>query len=253
MRKKSYLCAISLLCSVFLIACSNNQGQESTATSSSVEQVTSESSSTTSSSEQKSISLLTLDIDTLMQGNYDSIIGTWQNSQGEQLTFNIKGLVSETRNLIGRGKITVGIFETGFVDKNTGESGLLMVPANFSIPSSLLNGGEDLSDTTKDRMVIATEVLDTAVDVFYRVSNSANSGLDPLSNTQTGVTLDSGPKTIEYANQILGENNWQVVEGNYTRTESIPYNILEGNDKIRYTVYQNGIIINANYQIVYQP
>ncbi|WP_421365224.1 hypothetical protein [Streptococcus suis] len=91
------------------------------------------------------------------------------------------------------------------------------------------------------------------VDVYYRLTNSATSGIDPLKNTETGVQLDSGPKTIDYANSILGENNWRVIEGNYTRTESIPYNILEGDDNARYTIYQNGVIINADYQIVYQP
>lgn len=253
MRKKYQVFAICLLVSVLLIACNNLNGQVNSSSSTNTEKSTSSTSTTVSSSEQKSISLLSLDIDSLMQGNYDSIIGTWQNNQGDQLIFNIKGLVAENQNLIGRGKITEGIFETGYAEKNQGEYDLLMVPANVVVTSNLINSESDLSDTTKDRMIIKRDSFDENVDVYYRVLNSANSNIDPLSNTETGVMLESGPKTIEYANQILGENNWKVFEGNYTRTESIPYNILEGNDSIRYTVYQNGVIINANYQIVYQP
>lgn len=253
MRKKYQIIAICLLFSVLLVSCANRNEQENSSSSTNIEKSTSSTFTSVSSSEQKTVTLLSLNIDSLMQGNYDSIIGIWQNNQGDQLIFNTKGFVSEDQSLIGRGKISEGIFETGYVDKHQGESELLMVPANVVVTPNLINSESDLSDITKDRMIIKSDSFDEDVDVYYRVLNSGNSDIDPLSNKETGVILESGPKTIEYANQILGENNWKVFEGNYTRTESIPYNILEGNDGIRYTIYQNGVIINANYQIVYQP
>ncbi|WP_392363848.1 DUF6287 domain-containing protein, partial [Streptococcus suis] len=146
-----------------------------------------------------------------MQGNYDSILGTWQNSQGNSLVFNSKGLVADSQSLLGRGKITDGIFETGYVDATIGDVTLLMIPKGTQANTT----ETDTTDSTRDRMiVISQETAADVVDVYYRLTNSATSGIDPLKNTETGVQLDSGPKTIDYANSILGENNWRVIEGN---------------------------------------
>ncbi|MFI3117120.1 DUF6287 domain-containing protein [Streptococcus suis] len=234
-----------------LSACQTEKKGSSASTSTTDTQV-SNANTSTSSTIQREISLSSMDIDALMQGNYDSILGTWQNSQGNSLVFNSKGLVADSQSLLGRGKITDGIFETGYVDATIGDVTLLMIPKGTQVNTT----ETDTTDSTRDRMIVISQ--ETAadadvVDVYYRLTNSATSGIDPLKNTETGVQLDSGPKTIDYANSILGENNWRVIEGNYTRTESIPYNILEGDDNTRYTIYQNGVIINADYQIVYQP
>ncbi|HEP1826826.1 TPA: translation initiation factor 1 (IF-1) [Streptococcus suis] len=249
MKRKYLALALGLLTIMSLSACQTEKQGSSASTSTADTQV-SNANTSTSSTIQREISLSSMDIDALMQGNYDSILGTWQNSQGNSLVFNSKGLVADSQSLLGRGKITDGIFETGYVDAMIGDVTLLMIPKGTQANTT----ETDTTDSTRDRMiVISQETTADVVDVYYRLTNSATSGIDPLKNTETGVQLDSGPKTIDYANSILGENNWRVIEGNYTRTESIPYNILEGDDNTRYTIYQNGVIINADYQIVYQP
>lgn len=234
-----------------LSAC--NASQTSTTSSNTASSTSQSSSTSNSSTSQKDLLPISMDIDALMQGNYDSILGTWQNAQGDSLIFNSKGLVTEDRALLGRGKIMDGVFETGYVDAKIGDVTLLMVPRGTQLSATYLTTGTDTSDSTRDRMIVISPTSADSMEVYYRISQSADSGIDPLKNTETGIQLESGPKTIEYANAILGENNWHVIEGNYTRTESIPYNVIEGDDDSRYTVYQNGVIINANYQIVYQP
>ncbi|MFH6626462.1 DUF6287 domain-containing protein [Streptococcus suis] len=251
MKRKYLALALGLLTIMSLSACQTEKKGSSASTSTADTQV-SNANTSTSSTIQREISLSSMDIDALMQGNYDSILGTWQNNQGNSLIFNSKGLVADSQSLLGRGKITDGIFETGYVDATIGDVTLLMIPKGTQANTT----ETDTTDSTRDRMIVISQ--ETAadadvVDVYYRLTDSATSGIDPLKNTETGVQLDSGPKTIDYANSILGENNWRVIEGNYTRTESIPYNILEGDDNTRYTIYQNGVIINADYQIVYQP
>ncbi|MCK3905385.1 translation initiation factor 1 (IF-1) [Streptococcus suis] len=256
MKKNYSLILVSILTLSTLFACSPNKNQASSSSStSSTTSVSSSSSSsvTAPSSSAEVTTILSMDIDSLMQGNYDSIIGKWQNSRGESLVFNIKGLVADSQNLLGRGKITEGIFETGYIDNNIGEVSLMMIPKDTILSQSLYSAGADPTDTTRDRILTKVGEAELDVDAFYRVSTTSSEGIDPLKNTETGIQLESGPKTIEYANSILGENNWRVIEGNYTRTETIPYNVLEGNDNTHYSVYQNGVILNANYQIVYQP
>lgn len=78
------------------------------------------------------------------------------------------------------------------------------------------------------------------------------SGKD-FSELNRGVQLESGQDTIDYAKMILGDKDWIVIEGNYTRTESIPYNLLQGNDGSLYWVYQNGEIYDKDNQLVHQP
>ncbi|WP_347341989.1 DUF6287 domain-containing protein [Streptococcus suis] len=249
MKRKYLALALGLLTIMSLSACQTEKKGSSASTSTADTQV-SNANTSTSSTIQREISLSSMDIDALMQGNYDSILGTWQNSQGNSLVFNSKGLVADSQSLLGRGKITDGIFETGYVDATIGDVTLLMIPKGTQANTTEI----DTTDSTRDRMIVINqETTADVVDVYYRLTNSATSGIDPLKNTETGVQLDSGPKTIDYANSILGENNWRVIEGNYTRTESIPYNVLEGDDNAHYTIYQNGVIINADYQIVYQP
>ncbi len=78
------------------------------------------------------------------------------------------------------------------------------------------------------------------------------SGKD-FSELNIGIQLESGQDTIDYAKMILGDKDWIVIEGNYTRTESIPYNLLQGNDSSLYWVYQNGEIYDKDNKLVHQP
>lgn len=85
------------------------------------------------------------------------------------------------------------------------------------------------------------------------VTDPVTDPADAIQNNNTGVTLDSGQDTINYANSILGDKGWTVLEDNYNRTDSIPYNLLQGTDGSLYRVYQNGVILDMDDTVVHQP
>lgn len=178
MKRKYLALALGLLTIMSLSACQTEKKGGSASTSTADTQV-SNANTSTSSTIQREISLSSMDIDALMQGNYDSILGTWQNSQGNSLVFNSKGLVADSQSLLGRGKITDGIFETGYVDATIGDVTLLMIPKGTQVNTT----ETDTTDSTRDRMIVISQ--ETAadadvVDVYYRLTNSATSGIDPL-------------------------------------------------------------------------
>ncbi len=176
MKRKYLALALGLLTIMSLSACQTEKKGSSASTSTADTQV-SNANTSTSSTIQREISLSSMDIDALMQGNYDSILGTWQNSQGNSLVFNSKGLVADSQSLLGRGKITDGIFETGYVDATIGDVTLLMIPKGTQANTTEI----DTTDSTRDRMiVISQETTADVVDVYYRLTNSATSGIDPL-------------------------------------------------------------------------
>ncbi len=176
MKRKYLALALGLLTIMSLSACQTEKKGSSASTSTADTQV-SNANTSRSSTIQREISLSSMDIDALMQGNYDSILGTWQNSQGNSLVFNSKGLVADSQSLLGRGKITDGIFETGYVDATIGDVTLLMIPKGTQANTT----ETDTTDSTRDRMiVISQETTADVVDVYYRLTNSATSGIDPL-------------------------------------------------------------------------
>ncbi|MGT2800736.1 lipase chaperone [Streptococcus marmotae] len=84
-------------------------------------------------------------------------------------------------------------------------------------------------------------------------TSSSLSTADALHGKNTGVTLESGQDTIKYATMILGEKEWQIIEDNYNRTDTMPFNLLQGNDHSLYRVYQNGVITDMDETIIHQP
>ncbi len=87
-------------------------------------------------------------------------------------------------------------------------------------------------------------------DVYYRVPPQTNIESNPLTTDDTGVRLESGQSTIDYANAILGPLNWQVIESNYNRTESIPFELLQGENGWLYRVYRNGVILSQTKDVI---
>ncbi|WP_421365222.1 DUF6287 domain-containing protein [Streptococcus suis] len=152
MKRKYLALALGLLTIMSLSACQTEKKGSSASTSTADTQV-SNANTSTSSTIQREISLSSMDIDALMQGNYDSILGTWQNSQGNSLVFNSKGLVADSQSLLGRGKITDGIFETGYVDATIGDVTLLMIPKGTQANTT----ETDTTDSTRDRMIVISQ------------------------------------------------------------------------------------------------
>lgn len=97
------------------------------------------------------------------------------------------------------------------------------------------------SSTSHSSTVSSTETV---------TSSSSQSATE---QDDTGIQLESGQKTIDYAVGILGDKEWQVIEDNYNRTNSIPFNLLQGNDQSLYRVYQNGVITDLDGNIIHEP
>ncbi|MGT2964291.1 hypothetical protein [Streptococcus acidominimus] len=121
----------------------------------------------------------------------------------------------------------------------------------------------DTSSSTSTSQVSSTSHQSSSTSTTEPASTSsgeAKSDIDPASDTadllqdkNTGVTLESGQDTINYASMILGDKEWTVLEDNYNRTDSTPYNLLQGTDGSLYRVYQNGVIVDMDDVIVHQP
>lgn len=251
-----------------LTACSNKpkpSSTPSTSQSTEVSQTKQAANASTSSEETKASTsntenpstqvLPSMDIEAISQGDFSSIIGKWENDAGYSLTFNSLGLVGED-SLTSASSIVEGALETGVKVKNGGGYGLLMIPAGTPIPHTYFLEGEDTTDVKRDRMFGAQAVAKNtdSLDIYYRVSSKSSLSHDPLENDKTGVQLDGGSKTIEYADEILGQLNWQVLESNYNRTERIPFELLQGENGYLYRVYQNGVIWSQSHNmIVYIP
>lgn len=271
--KKNTLLMIVLLAVVFVgiagIAFSMKQTNQtinkkttSSQTSSSQVNTSSSTSSSTTGSEEptQTTPVTTMDSQAILKGDYTSIIGTWQNKKGETLTFNTLGLTNGYSIVPNSGQ-TLGQLATLSIsaDNAAGNGAILfLIPKEITLTAEHLDGTEDVSDTGKDRMILSQQSAwnaETLTDsVFYRVSLSATDTVDPLTNNNTGLMLESGQVTIDYAISILGDRKWTVLESNYNRTETIPFELLQGDDQSLYRIYQNGVIVaESTNQIVYQP
>lgn len=201
-----------------------------------------------------------MDSQAILKGDYTSVIGTWQNKKGETLTFNTLGLTNGYSIVPNSGQ-TMGQLATLSIsaDNAAGNGAILfLIPKEITLAAEHLDGTEDVSDTGKDRMMLSQQSAwnaETLTDsVFYRVSLSGTDTVDPLTNNNTGLMLESGQVTIDYAISILGDRKWTVLESNYNRTETIPFELLQGDDQSLYRIYQNGVIVaESTNQIVYQP
>lgn len=229
----------------------NDTTQAVTTASSSL--ATTEISST--SENPSSFRYLSMDIQAISQGDYSSVIGKWVSGDGERtFVFNSVGLVGDS-TISQSSKIVDGILETGI--KNSGGYGVgwLMIPAGVPIPRDYYEE-KDESDINRDRMYGAHTSFKNInnSDVFYRVPPQTNIESNPLTTNDTGVRLESGPDTINYANTILGPLNWTIIESNYNRTENIPFELLQGENGFLFRVYRNGVIISHTKDaIVYIP
>lgn len=107
---------------------------------------------------------------------------------------------------------------------------------------------EETSTTTTSQS--STSHSSTVSSTETATSSSSQSATE---QDDTGIQLESGQKTIDYAVGILGDKEWQVIEDNYNRTNSIPFNLLQGNDQSLYRVYQNGVITDLDGNTIYEP
>ncbi|MGT2911110.1 DUF6287 domain-containing protein [Streptococcus cameli] len=268
MKKKNslrFLAVSSLVCVSLLTACSQKAKELPSAssnkpkTSQSVSKASStpaDTSKTTAATSQAQTPVATgMDLQAIAKGDYSSISGTWQNQNGSVLVFNQSGFVSG-HTFTSAGQIEDHIYSVG-VSPQTSVGGfqLLMIPKNVTIPEKLFEPGHsDTSDKTQDRMVGTQNALSKDFFiVYYKVSDSTEAPVEPSKPVNSGVTLSSGQETIDYANAILGESGWTVIEDNYNRTNVNPFNVVQSTEGHIYRIYQNGVIEDADGFIVYTP
>lgn len=128
---------------------------------------------------------------------------------------------------------------------------VLTACSNQQATPSTSTTSSSTTQTTSSQTSTTTSTVDAASSTS---ATSTTSSTDPLTTRDTGVSLESGQATLDYAVSILGDKNWVAIESNYNRTEAIPFELLQGNDGSLYRIYQNGVIVeDTQNQIVHQP
>ena len=262
--KKIKLTAATVLLATLLVACGKKTGtspSSSTSTTNQTKQTQTTPKSTVSTTESPTsnenpltVTFAKMDIEAISQGDYSSLVGKWVSKDGDVITFNVLGIVGDSK-IESPSKIVEGVLETGLRNSSGYGTGWLMIPAGVPIPKGYYLEN-DYSDINRDRMFGAQSVLQNIENssVYYRVPSQTTIESNPLTNDDTGVRLDSGQSTIDYANAILGPLNWKIIESNYNRTESIPFELLQGENGWLYRVYRNGVILSQTKNvIIYMP
>lgn len=270
MKKSKLLTATALVASLVLLgACSGKKTATKTSSSTSSSQQassTSKSSSTATSSSKASSSTTaasstatatnqtSMDIQAILAGDFSSIKGTWRNKAGHTMMFDETGLVSEAANFGDYAEIKDGMYQTGVYSVAGPGYALVMVPAGVVIPDGYFYDGSDPSDSSRDRIFGAQNVLAVAsFDPMYKHSNIAS--VEEWKEADTGIALEKGQSTIDYANTFLSDQGWSIIEDNYNRTEATPYSLVQGSNDFPYLyyIYRNGVIVSTDGTLVYAP
>lgn len=255
--KKIKLIAATVLLATLLVACGKKTSTSPSSSMSTTKQTQTTPKSTVSTTESPTsnenpltVTFAKMDIEAISQGDYSSLVGKWVSKDGDVITFNVLGIVGDSK-IKSPSKIVEGVLETGLRNSSGYGTGWLMIPAGVPIPKGYYLEN-DYSDINRDRMFGAQSVLQNIENssVYYRVPSQTTIESNPLTNDDTGVRLDSGQSTIDYANAILGPLNWKIIESNYNRTESIPFELLQGENGWLYRVYRNGVILSQTKNVI---
>lgn len=162
---------------LLLTGCSSKEStQESSSPSSQLESSTSsaisksaESSKTSESSTRSSQEVEKMNISELVDGNFASIQGTWQNDKGEQLVFNENGLVSAEYEFGGASLTDYSTAAGGVYGGQTGGFLLEFIPSGVKIADR--ENFKDSSDTSRDRLWagVGIESFGEQGSFYYRI------------------------------------------------------------------------------------
>ena len=114
-----------------------------------------------------------MDIAAIQKGDFSSVVGTWKNSDGWELTFDENGLVDKNFYVpIERLSVADNFLKSGLMPKKPGGAvALAFLPAGVSltpaITSSPNNGYVDPSDLSKDRLWSGYQVIDGNLQGFF--------------------------------------------------------------------------------------
>ena len=204
-----------------------------------------------------------MDVTAIQSGEFSSLVGTWQNANGKVLKFDRQGLVEpqDTRLNTNRSTLEGGILKASLQHGFTG-SMIYLAPSGTVFPDGV-DGKHDASDSSKDRIWTGQQgIFSDANDFYYKMSTELldttgttvkRSGEDARKRRNTGVWLSGGQSSVDYANEKLGLKEREVFAGNYGMTDEIPYNAVHSTDGSVVWVYQNGVILQEDGQILYEP
>lgn len=256
MKISKLLTTTALIASLALVGgCSGKKDSTKASSSTSSQQSsTSSSSTTTSSSTSTTSNKVGMNIQAILEDDYSSIKGTWRNNSGHTMMFDEDGLVGEGANFGDYAEIKDGMFQTSvYTVAGTGYA-LVMVPTGVVIPDSYFYDGSDPSDISRDRMYGTQNTLTVEnFDPLYKISNL--SSVEDWKLAETGIILENGQSTIDYANQHLVDQGWNIIEDNYNRTEGVPYSLVQDSNgsPYLYYIYRNGVILSKDGSLVYAP
>ena len=114
-----------------------------------------------------------IDIAAIQKGDFSSVVGTWRNSDGWELTFDESGLVDKNFYVpIDHLQVKDNFLKAGLMPKKPGGAvALAFLPAGVSltpaITSSPNNGYVDPSDLSKDRLWSGYQVIDGNLQGFF--------------------------------------------------------------------------------------
>lgn len=120
--------------------------------------------------EKESAATSSLDMQAIASGDFSSMAGTWRDANGVTYTFDAKGLVSDVAKLelVYAGLDENGIYRTNIRWNNLTGAALSIIPAGKKLPAGETVSGQDPTDSSQDRFIIAQGVSEHP-DVFYRV------------------------------------------------------------------------------------
>ena len=97
-----------------------------------------------------------MDLEAIVNGDYSSIAGVWQDDKGNKLVFNDKGLVSQELEGYGASLTDYGTASEGIYGGRDGGFLLEYIPAGVTIGDQVDDQGQvvfkDTSDASKNRL-----------------------------------------------------------------------------------------------------
>ncbi|MBS4770121.1 hypothetical protein KG090_02925 [Carnobacteriaceae bacterium zg-ZUI240] len=167
---------ILLFGACLLCGCSTTTTQQTNATTkqppqtaSSTQKATETTTQTTTMTTVKA-SQKKMDTDAIAKGDFSSVVGTWRNKAGYELTFDKNGLVGDSLRI---GDVTKTDKITYAQAISSAGPGFILnfIPSGTSIPDDLFYEGNDTTDMTRDRMFGAqAKISGKTLDPYYRVN-----------------------------------------------------------------------------------
>lgn len=114
-----------------------------------------------------------MNLEAIAQGDYSSIVGTWQTQNSPAITFTPSGVAVESGLKIGNSKKGNGVVELSMATAEGYGFALLLVPRGTAIPQEYFHEGTDTTDINQDRLIGTQSLLNgNDLSVYYLVNGN---------------------------------------------------------------------------------